>query len=184
MNQPAYLIEKKTILMTGEYDRFGKLCARIVAGGASFLVDRTPLQLLDASLTYIGFNLKGATIGAKAILGKKNKCPIIANPYQNICLFPTKSPLKEDCIWFNIEHIVQTKAVGGKTEVELSNGHSIIVNAKLSALNNKIQTAGQLKRISLERGQYTGHYKPQKGHQLVIEKTGKYNFGVIKEDQI
>ncbi|MEH7373558.1 IS3 family transposase [Neobacillus drentensis] len=58
-------MEKKMILLTGEYDCYGKLCTRVMAGGSSFLVDRTPLQLLDDTLNYIGYDLRGAIASAK-----------------------------------------------------------------------------------------------------------------------
>lgn len=175
------------ILMMGEYDQFGKLCARVMAGKSSFLVDRTPLHLLNDTLTYIGFDLRGAMTGAKSILGKKIKCPIIVNPYLGICLFPNKSPQKADCIWFNPEHIITTTAMGNETKVELSNGYSIRVDSKLSAFNEKIQTANQLIRLSMDRGNHPGpvtcYLEPKKGHQLSKEKTGKYNFSSLEDEQ-
>jgi competence protein ComK len=173
------------ILMMGEYDRYGKLCARVMAGRSSFLVDRTPLQLLDDTITYIGFDLRGAMASAKLILGERARCPIIVNPYQGICLFPNKSPFKADCIWFNPEHIVRTKAIGNKTEIELSNGHSIIVDSKLNSFNNRIQKANQLMQISKNRGNHPSptifYLEPPKGHQLTKEKTGKYNFSNLED---
>ncbi len=173
------------ILMMGEYDRYGKQCARVMVGGLSFLVDRTPLQLLDDTLTYIGYDLRGAMASAKLILGERARCPIIVNPYLGICLFPNKSPFNADCIWFNPEHIVRTKAMGNKTEIELSNGHSIIVDSKLTSINNRIHKANQLMQISRKRGNHPGptafYLEPQKGHQLTKENTGKYNFSNLED---
>ncbi|MEH7085416.1 competence protein ComK [Neobacillus drentensis] len=185
--QKKYFIEKKMILLTGEYDGYGKLCARVMAGGASFLVDRSPLQLLDDTLTYIGFDLRGAMASAKLILGERSRCPIIVNPYLGICLFPNKSPHKADCIWFNPDHIVRTIAMGLKTEVELSNGHSIIVDSRLTYMNNKIHRANQLLQIAMKRGNQPGpihfYLEPPKRHNLTKEKTGKYNFSTLEENQ-
>jgi competence protein ComK len=173
------------ILIVGEYDSYGKLCARVMAGKSSFLVDRTPLQLLDDTLTYLGFDLRGATASAKLILGGRARCPIIVNPYQGICLFPNKSPLNADCIWFNPEHIVRTKAVGNKTKVDLSNGHSIIVDSRLNSFNNRIQKAIQLMQISMNRGNHPSptifYLEPSKGRQLKKGKTGKYNFSNLED---
>ena len=186
-NQKNYFIEMKTILLTGEYDCFGNLCARIMAGESSFLVDRSPLQLLDDTLTYIGYDLRGAVSSAKLILGERMRNPIIVNPYLGICLFPNKSPNNADCIWFNPDHIVRTSACGrNQTEVELSNGHSIIVDSRLTFFNNKIHRAKQLLAISKKRGNQPGpilfYLDSPKGHQLTKEKTGKYNFANLEED--
>ncbi|GHH98633.1 hypothetical protein AM1BK_21760 [Neobacillus kokaensis] len=186
-NQTNYMIDKTMILMTGEYDRYGKLCARVMDGTAAFLVDRTPLQLLDDSLIAIGFDLRGAMNSSKRILGKKIKCPVIVNPYLGICLFPLKSPHKADCIWFNPKHIMKTTAAGSKTKVELSNGYYIMVDLKLYYFNDKIQTARQLMQISKERGTHpngsTFLLQPKKEQQLAKEKTGKYDFHSLEKKQ-
>lgn len=125
-----YLVDRDMLLMMGEYNEHGKLCTRVMVEKRSFLVDRTPKQVLDDSLKYIGFNLEGAIAGAKSILGKKSMCPVIVNPYQEISLFPTKSPKQADCIWFNPEHIHNTKPSGKKTEVYFNNGNSIITDLR------------------------------------------------------
>jgi len=180
-----YLVDGNVILMTGEYNKHGKLCARIMIGSETLLVDRTPVQLLDDTLKYIGFELKGAIKGAKDIIGNKYLCPVIVNPYKDICFFPIKSPKKEDCIWFNPDHIVKTKARGYKTVVELSNGLSMIVDLKLHSFNNKMQTAIQLKQISNDRGNHpkpiTFFLVPEKRKLLSKAATGKYNFGSLAE---
>jgi competence protein ComK len=172
--------------MMGEYDRYGKLCARVIAGRISFLVDRTPQQLLDDTLTSIGFDLRGAMAGAKFILGKKMKCPIIVNPYLGICLFPSKSPNQVDCMWFNPEQILKTTEIGDKTKVYFRNGYSIIIDSKLAHFNNKIQTANQLLQISAERGHHPSPIilllEPKKELEIPQEKNGKYNFDALEEE--
>ncbi|MEH7415783.1 competence protein ComK [Neobacillus drentensis] len=180
-----YLVDEDVILMTGEYNNLGKFCARIMVGGQTLLVNRSPLQVMDDTLKYIGFDLKGALKGTKNILGNINMCPIIVNPYKGICLFPYKSSKKEDCVWFNPDHIIKTKARGCKTEVELSNGVSIIIDLKKYYFINKIQTAHQLKKISSERG---NHPRPlsyfnesEKRKQITRLNEGKYNFTSLAE---
>ena len=185
--QKNYFIEKNTILITGEYDRYGKQLARVMVGKSSFLVDRTPLQILDDTLVYIGFDLRGAMASAKLILDERTRCPIIVNPYLGICLFPNKSPFNDDCIWFNPEHIIRTKALGNKTVAELSNGHSIIVDTRLTSFNTKIHKANQLMETSRKRGNHPGpitfHLEANKGYLFTKEKTGKYNFSNLEDDQ-
>lgn len=149
-------------------------------------MDRNPLQLLDETLTYIGFDLRGAVLGPKDILEIKARCPIIVNPYKGICLFPSKSPNLIDCIWFNPDHIVKIKPRGYRTEVILSNGYSILVDCKLSNFNKKIDAAQKLKRLSSERGHHQGrmqfYLEPNKDHQLSKKKSGKYNFDLLNQE--
>jgi competence protein ComK len=182
-----YMIEKKMIFMMGEHNSLGKLCTRVMADTSTFLVDKTPLQVLDETLTFIGFDLRGAKAGAICVIDKKFKCPIIVNPYLGICLFPTKSPNQADCIWFNPEHIVKTRAHGNTTIVELTNGFSIAIDDKLSFFNDKIQKAQQLMRLSFERGSHPGaaffQLEPKERFQLTKEKSGKYNFDELEKGQ-
>ncbi len=183
--QKHYIIEKKMILLMGEYDRYGKLCSRIMAGQSAFLVDRTPLQLVDDSLVYIGFDLRGAMSSAKLMLDKKVKCPVIVNPYLDICLFPIQSPNRAECMWFNPDHIVKTTPIGSMTKVGLSNGYSLVVNSRLSAFNGKIETANQLVRLSRDRGNHPDtiilYPEPKEELQLAQEKSGKFNFDALEK---
>ncbi len=180
------LVDNDLAFMVGEYDQRGKLCARVVTDEKSFLVDRSCLQILNDSLNCIGYDLKGAIRGTRCILGNhRMMCPIMVNPYLGICLFPTKSPQKDACIWFNPDHIVNTKASGNKTIIELSNGHTILVDSKLFSFNNKLQIANQLKQITSQRGNHptsmTFHLKPKKGLTFSKDDTGSYNFIELEE---
>ncbi|WML41514.1 competence protein ComK [Neobacillus sp. OS1-2] len=174
-----YLVDDNVILMTGEYDNNGKLCARVMIGRETLLVDQSPVKLLDETLKYIGFNLKGALEGAKGIIGEKYMRPVMVNPYKGICLFPNKSPKKDDCLWFNPDHIVKTNSRGYKTEVVLSNGVSILVDLKLCFFNSKLHIASELKRTSIERGNHSNPIVPERRKPLSRSKNGKYNFGSI-----
>ncbi|MBO0959938.1 competence protein ComK [Neobacillus sp. MM2021_6] len=180
---PFYLVDRNVILMTGEYDNQGRFCARVMIGKDTLLVDRTPVQLLDDTLKYIGFDLKGALEGAKAIVGEKYMRPVLVNPYKEICLFPNMSPKKEDCVWFNPDHIITAKSRGYKTEVELSNGVSILIDSKLGCFNTKLQRAFQLKRTSTERGNHPNPTNSiinlKQRNPFSKSKDGKYNFGSL-----
>lgn len=174
------------ILMTGEYDNYGKLCTRVMTEKRAFLVDRIPKQVLDDSLKYIGFDLKGAITGAKSLLDIKSMCPIIVNPYQKVSLFPTKSPKQADCIWFNPEHIYKTKAIDTMTEVYFTNGYSITVDVRRSSFIAKMENARRLVQISAERGMHPGfkslYLEPRKEHRRLTKgKSGKYNFHIFED---
>jgi len=175
-----YLLDEDVILMTGEYNELGKLCARVMIGDQTILVNRSPLQVIDDTLIYIGFDLKGANKSSKSILGNTYMRPIIVNPYKGICLFPFKAYRKNDCIWFNPDHIIKTMPRDFKTEVELSNGVSIILDITRYQFITKIETALQLKKTCSERGNHphplSYYITPEKKQGINKLKTGKYNF--------
>lgn len=146
-----YIINRKTILVTGKYNSFGKLCTIVLEEDTPMLVDQSPIQVIRNSLHYYGQNLKGAIEAAKVILGEAKMYPFIVCQVQDICLFPHISPTHAECIWFNHMHIIHTYAQGPNTVIELSNGRSLILKARLTAFNTKQQKAGDLRRIVTER---------------------------------
>ncbi|MFD2444217.1 competence protein ComK [Bacillus sp. CGMCC 1.16607] len=176
-----HIINQKTLLIKGEYALHGMLCTRVMVENGSFLVNKSPSQLLEGTLNYIGFNLKGAVTGARFILRKTKKCPIILNPYQGVCMFPITSPHKMDNIWFNPMQIKHTRALDRKTEVLFYNGHSIIVDSRLKAFNDKITSAKQLIDISSQNGNSSSPnpHESKKGYQLIKDSTGHYNFDLL-----
>ncbi|WP_057772929.1 competence protein ComK [Cytobacillus dafuensis] len=179
-----YLVNQETSLIKGEYNQYGKLCSRILEGRKTFLVECSPIKLLDETLKFNGFDYKGATIGAKSILRKNSMCPIVLNQALGICMFPINSPDKHDNIWFNPDHIVQTFPYGSKTDVELSNGVIIRVNLTLTTFNNKLQVAHQYRKITHNRGRLTmTMILEAKKEPVVIKKEkGHYNFDKMKRD--
>jgi competence protein ComK len=155
------MINEKTILLTGEFDEFGKLCTRIIEGEDSFLLNISPVEQIDHTLLNSGSSFKGALESSRFILGPIKMHPIKINESKEIWLVPTKSFKKKSCVWFNLKHVIGTKAHGvSKTEVFMSYGHTFIINMKESAFNNRLQKAQQLreciltkqKNIKLKRG--------------------------------
>ena len=140
--------------MTGLYDRTGKLCTKVNEIDRTFIVDKAPLEILEDTIRNIGFNLKGAMATAKWITGVAQMCPIMINPILKICVFPTKSAHHDEVIWFNPAHIARTSSLNGNTLVEFRNGTAIIVPCRLSAFNTKLQTAEQLKHLTIEAGRH------------------------------
>jgi competence protein ComK len=68
-----------------------------------------------------------------------------------------KSPLRDDCIWFNPKHIIDTNAVGREIEVLFSNGYAIMGDSERFYYNTKVTEAKQLKRDSAVRSNNPTH---------------------------
>jgi competence protein ComK len=154
-------------------------------GKHTIFVDQTPIQLLNANLKFMCSNLTGAIDGARAILGKNiSMCPIIINYTQGICIFPTKSPFKDNNIWFNPQHIIKTEPHGSKTDVYLSNGITIHIGQSQSSFHHKIQKAEQLLRIIQYRGNGTMTFLlvEKNEEEVITEEAGIYNFDLSNKD--
>lgn len=143
-----YLLNEKTVLVTGEYNERAELLTRVIEGKETFLVRKTPAQIIESSLLHVGSNLQGALSSSKALLGPMRMYPISVNAHLGIMLFPTKSMKKYNCVYFSLMHVKNTHALGtDKTEVLTSFGHTIVIDMKVSAFNNKRQKVNQLREI-------------------------------------
>ena len=134
--------------MSGFYDRNGKMCTLVEETRKTFIVDKSPLEILDDSIRKIGYNLNGAMETSKQLLGNVYHCPVLVNPIQRIVLFPTRSALHEECSWFNPVHTKRTSSLNRKTHIMFSNGKTFNFPAKLSSFNNKIKRAEQLEEMT------------------------------------
>lgn len=145
-----YIINEEMKFMTGCFDRHGNLCTLVHETERLVMVNKSPLKVLDYSIRCIGFDLRGAMETSKWLLDQTQMCPIMINPILRIVLFPTKSHLHEDNIWFNPHHIKRTIGSKGKSKIQFSDGSSITIPARLSSFNHKLQTAEQLKSMTIE----------------------------------
>jgi competence protein ComK len=145
-----YVINQHMMYMFGLMDRNAKLCTLVREFHRVFIVDRSPLEIIDDSLRSIGFNLKGAMETAKLIIENKAMCPVMLNHIHNICVFPDKSHKHEDTIWFNPCHILRTHSIKRKTQIEFRNRLLLMIDSKLFSFNHKLKSAEQLSRITIE----------------------------------
>jgi len=170
----------------GEFALMGKLCTRIVEGHYSFIIEKPPLDVLDEAIRQIGYNLKGAIECSKLTLGKTSMVPIMINPAQGVCMFPIISPYKHNCVWFNPMHIIDTESNGSQTIVHLSNSSVIPVEMRLPTFNAKWHNAKKYCEKTFQRalGEITSfRQSPIEKREIIIEKTGKYNFDMFKTNK-
>jgi competence protein ComK len=150
--EKSYLINQLMIYMVGYYDRNGKLCTLVKEVNKTFMVDQSPLQILEYSIRCIGFDLKGAFASSKWILGDMKMYPVMVNPIQKICLFPINAAKNPDTLWFNPVHIKRTNGIMRKTELEFKNGQTMMVHSRIAAFNHKLLKAEQLRNMTIEIG--------------------------------
>lgn len=133
-----YLINEKTVLVTGVYNDKGELWARVIEGKNTILVRKTPTKVIDETLLHVGSDFLGARRSSKYLMDPMRMHPISINPQMGILLFPTKNIKSPYCIWFSLIHVKTANPVGlKKTEVVTSYGHTIIIDMKESAFTNR-----------------------------------------------
>lgn len=151
--------------MVGYYDRQAKLCTLVKELDRTFVVDRSPLEILNDSIKCIGFDLRGAMETANWLLGNKYMCPVMVNPVHRICVFPDKSAKNANTIWFNPYHIARTKSINQKAQVEFTNGLTITLPSKLYSFNHKLQIAEQFRKmiVRMDNDPFSFKEDPKKG---------------------
>ncbi|WP_404330343.1 competence protein ComK [Mesobacillus maritimus] len=144
-----YIITPQFQYMMAYYDRNGKLCTHITETTRTFIVDKSPLEVINDSIRAIGFDLRGALETSKWLLGNIHMCPIMINPIHRIVLFPTRSYKHEETIWLNPHQIKRTTGFNRKTIILFNNDSTLTVPIKLSSFNTKLQNAEQLEKITI-----------------------------------
>jgi competence protein ComK len=179
-----YLINEKTVLVTVEFSSRGEKWSRVIEGKETFLVRKTPIQIMEETLLHEGSDFLGARRSSKYLLSPMRMHPISINPQRGIFLFPTKNIKHHSCIWFSLIHIKTTKSLGiNKTEVITSFGHTIKLDMKESTFNTRRQKAFLLReKISKNLKCPVYFYiEPRKGY-YISKKPADPNFKVDKKE--
>ncbi len=126
--------------------------SKIIENNESYVVNVTPMQILEHSCEYFGSSFDGRREGTKKLLGITHKSPIIVEESRKIIFFPTTSPDRNDCIWINLEKISRYyKSSQKKSIIEFKNGDIIEFDVSIGSLTNQILRASRLKYILEER---------------------------------
>ena len=113
-----------------------------------YLVNQTPFEVMESSCLYFGSSYVGRKEGAKSILGAEYKVPILIDDSDNIILFPTTSPLSQDCVWISLKHILKHERIdSNNTKIVFDNGKEIIVPVSFRTIENQISRAARLDYI-------------------------------------
>jgi len=110
-----------------------------------YIIDQTPYKIMESSCLYFGSSYTGRKEGAKNILGAEYKVPIIVDDTDNIIVFPTTSPLSQDCVWISLSHVKKYEKVDTyNTKIIFNNGKEIIVPTSYRSIENQISRASRL----------------------------------------
>lgn len=129
-----------------------KSSTKIIEKEVEYLVDNTPLEIMEHSCEYFGSSFEGRKEGTKKMLGISHKPPIIIEESRKIIFFPTTSPENYDCVWINLERIDKYYKVNSKKSAILfKNGDILEFELSYGSLSNQILRATRLKFVLEER---------------------------------
>ena len=122
-----------------------KLGSLVYEDNDRYLVNQTPFEVMESSCLYFGSSYEGRKEGAKNILGAEYKVPILIDDTDNIILFPTTSPLSQDCAWISLRHVQKYERIdANNTKIVFDNGKEIIVPTSFRSIENQISRAARL----------------------------------------
>lgn len=113
-----------------------------------YIINQTPFEIMEESCKYFGSTYEGRKNGAKEILGAEYKVPIVIEDSDNLIVFPTTSPLAEDCVWISLKRVKKIEKIDNdNTKVIFDNNTEIIVNCSYRILENQLSRASRLDLI-------------------------------------
>ncbi|TAA72800.1 competence protein ComK [Planococcus salinarum] len=183
--KPEYAISSETIIILPDFDENGFLNSLLCKKEGVSKAGLSPYNLIDTNLRFRGSSMRGAVEGAQAILGKMNMNPLILDKEQDIILFPCRSPYREDCVWLALQHVKHYNSAGKSlTQVELSNGSTIMLDVSKQAFEKKMQRAYELRfKMQAQKMQFEGKVM-ETGITYHFSKNrdrGNYEDGVLVE---
>ncbi|MDQ0207004.1 competence protein ComK [Alkalicoccobacillus murimartini] len=122
----------------------------------TYLVKKTPRQLLEAACLLNGSSYLGRIEYIRKLLGLRNKVPVLISERQSIIAGPTHSPTHPDCVWFFASHVLTSRSCKkhGKngTLITFRDHSSLFVDISVSqftsALNKARICQGMLNHLS------------------------------------
>ena len=81
--------------------------SRVLEGNNTFLVSKSPDEIVKDSFHHVGSNLEGAIEATRVILKRKYKLPVTLSAQKNIVLIRCKSTDMNSTIWLIDSHILR-----------------------------------------------------------------------------
>lgn len=113
-----------------------------------YIIDQTPFNIMEESCKYFGSTYEGRKNGAREILGAEYKVPIVIEDSDNLIVFPTTSPLADDCVWVSLKRVRKIEKIdSNNTKIIFDNSKEIIVPCSYRTIENQLSRASRLDLI-------------------------------------
>jgi len=113
-----------------------------------YIIKETPFKIMEDSCKYFGSTYEGRKDGAKEMLGAEYKVPIVVEDSSNLIVFPTTSPLSDDCVWISLKRVERIEKIdANNTKIIFDNNTEIIVDSSYRTIENQLSRASRLDLI-------------------------------------
>ena len=121
--------------------------SKIIEKNKTFIVDTTPMKIIENSCEYFGSSYQGRFSGTKNLIGITHKAPIIIEESREIIFFPTKSPRLYECAWISLKNLQNYKRNNDNTVISFNNGHLLDLEISYGSLDNQVLRAARLESV-------------------------------------
>ncbi|KAF0815909.1 Competence transcription factor [Bacillus sp. ZZV12-4809] len=179
-----YIIVPETKSIRSHYNDDGDYCSLVLEGDYTFMVMMKPIEIIDESINYYGFDLNGATSGSKSILGPCRPAPVRIPGGMEMYWFPHTSPLHEDCVWFALHHIDAIMPDGPNTSnVYVSGGLCFKLNASEKDVSMRYDRAEKLESRIARRKVNTFSFIMERTTDTYSVNEGKRNYIIERKKE-
>ncbi|PAE23952.1 MULTISPECIES: competence protein ComK [Bacillaceae] len=179
-----YIIISETKSIRSHYNEEGECCSLVLEGNYTFMVKKRPIEIIDESINYYGFDLNGASSGSRTILGPCRAAPVRIPGGMDMYWFPHTSPGHDECVWFAFHHVEAIKAEGHDTSnVYVSGGHCFKLNAAEKEVSMKYDRAEKLESRISKRKVNTFSFIMERTTDTYSVKKGRRNYIIERKKE-
>jgi len=121
--------------------------SKIIEKNKEFIVDETPIKIIENSCQYFGSSYQGRFMGTKKLIGVTHKAPIIIEESREIIFFPTNSPRLYECAWISLKNLNNYKRNNDNSEILFNNGNQLSLDISYGSLDNQVLRAARLESV-------------------------------------
>lgn len=125
--------------------------SKIIEKGRTFIIDSTPMKIIENSCQYFGSSYNGRFLGTKKLIGVTHKAPIIIEESSEIIFFPTNSPRLYECAWISLKNLTNYKRNNDNSVILFNNGNLLDLDISYGSLDNQVLRAARLESVLRSR---------------------------------
>jgi competence protein ComK len=167
-----YIISERMLFLVG-VPRGHKRCTLVAEVNRLFLVEHSPEEIIEETCQYYGIDFYGALKAASKVIGSNKSGPFIVVPHNTVCLFASKSPLRLDNYYINVQHIQTLEDCGCRTKVFFMNGRTVVIPTRKAPLLARKNAALKFRDIMIKRNSGMEPFLGYKEYEFCRE-TGMY----------
>lgn len=179
-----YIIVPETKSIRAEFNENGDCRSMVIEGNYTFTVDMKPVEIIEASLNYYGFDLNGAISGSKTVIGLCHAAPIRIPGMIDMYWFPHTLPHHDECVWFALHQVEAILPEGEDlSRIYLKGGPCFKLNSTAKALSEKYDRTEKYETKISKRTENTLSFIMERTTDIYSVEKGKRNYVITRKKE-